>query len=195
MRLTTDYGIPVEVEHLEVADVIIGDIAVERKTMSGFINDIKTKRIFEQAYNMSRNFKKNHSIIVIISDNLLAPKYYPMVYGAIARIWCSFSIPTIVVPNMDAYLRLLASIYANKLGKKYRRIVPMRKIETVRDMQIAMLCAIRGINEKRAVKMLEKWRTIKNIVNCTIEQLTSIKGISVEMAKRIYDVFNSEFQT
>ncbi|MBQ9140126.1 MAG: UvrB/UvrC motif-containing protein, partial [Ruminococcus sp.] len=53
------------------------------------------------------------------------------------------------------------------------------------------LLSVRGIGEKKAAKILIKYKTKENLQKATIEELAQTAGISLETAKELFDVIHS----
>lgn len=53
------------------------------------------------------------------------------------------------------------------------------------------LLSVRGIGEKKAAKILIKYKTKENLQKATVEELAATAGISLETAKELFDVIHS----
>jgi excinuclease ABC subunit C len=53
------------------------------------------------------------------------------------------------------------------------------------------LLSVRGIGEKKAAKILIKYKTKENLMKATVEELAVTAGISLETAKELFDVIHS----
>jgi len=45
-------GVMVEIEKLDIGDYLIGDVLIERKTLTDFLNSVRSRRLWEQLYQM-----------------------------------------------------------------------------------------------------------------------------------------------
>ena len=54
------------------------------------------------------------------------------------------------------------------------------------------LTSVKGVGEAKAKAIYEKFKTIDNLKNATIEDLSSVKGINDKVAQNILDFLNSE---
>lgn len=190
--LIEDYGINVKFEFLDIGDIVFNSTCIERKTVSGIIQDSISNRLWEQAYNMINGFKQN--IIVIDNIDYINPKHRAIYLGTIARLWNSFKIPVYSFTTTRELCGFIAYLFIQKITrtKKYFTL-PTRRTESIEEIQEAILCQIKGIGLRKAKLLLSKYGTLKNIASLSIEELVKNKGISREIAKNIYNVFNREW--
>ena len=71
------------------------------------------------------------------------------------------------------------------------RIIKKRKITTT-DLRIDVLTTIKGISERKAKLLIEKYGSIMEIGEASIKELTELEGFGTVLAKRILNVLNSE---
>ena len=190
--LIEDYKLNVKYEFLDIGDIVFNSTCIERKTVSGIIQDSISNRLWEQAYNMMNGYK--HSIIVIDGIDYINPNHRAIYLGTIARLWNSFKIPVYSFTTKRELCGFIAYLFIQKVTrtKKYFTL-PSRKTETIDEIQEAMLCQIKGIGLRKARLLLSKYGNIKTISNLSIEELEKNKGISREIATNIYNVFNSKW--
>ena len=65
------------------------------------------------------------------------------------------------------------------------------KKHTKRGLELS-LTKIDGIGEKKAKELLKVFKTIKNIKDATVTDLSQVKGINKELAEKIYNYYNGE---
>ena len=58
---------------------------------------------------------------------------------------------------------------------------------SVSDQRIVALTACKGVGEKTAKDLLDKFKSLQEIVTVSQEQLSSVSGIGPKTAKKIYD--------
>ncbi|WP_455141450.1 helix-hairpin-helix domain-containing protein, partial [Candidatus Hodarchaeum mangrovi] len=66
-----------------------------------------------------------------------------------------------------------------------------RKEQTIEDIQLLILAAIPGININKAHRLLEKFGSLLEIANATLDELASVPSIGKKLANRIKKVFIS----
>lgn len=96
----------------------------------------------------------------------------------------------IVIPKTSFALKLLQQIRdeAHRFAIKYHK--------TLRDKKttVSVLDNILGIGEKRKMKLLKHFHSIKNIKRSSLSDLTSLPGISIKLANTILDSLNKRRQ-
>ncbi len=172
-KILKERGIHVIRRRLEVADYVIGDIGIERKSFSDFVNSIIDKRLFEQARNLRENFQKPLFIVekgytpVNISDNAIR--------GAILSLYTDFGIPVIFSRGLEdtaEYIYLLA-----KEKRKYIQIGRRKK----GDVRINILCAFPGIGTKKAEALLQEFGNLISIFESDYLKLKKILGEKIAL--------------
>lgn len=88
---------------------------------------------------------------------------------------------SIKIPHRDYALKMLQRIRdeAHRFAITY-----FRNIHSKRNLQ-SVLSEIDGIGKVRRVALLEKFGTLDGILSASVEEISSINGISLEMAQRI----------
>ena len=88
---------------------------------------------------------------------------------------------SIKIPHRDYALKMLQRIRdeAHRFAITY-----FRNIHSKRNLQ-SVLSEIDGIGKVRRVALLEKFGTLDGILSASVEDISSINGISLEMAQRI----------
>lgn len=56
----------------------------------------------------------------------------------------------------------------------------------------SVLTSIEGVGPAKAKALLQKWRTVKAVSEKSVEELMSVKGISLKCAENIYEYFHGE---
>ena len=190
----------VQRERLEVGDFIVSDrIVVERKTLEDFLASLLDKRIFEQIQKMKAAFQK--PIIIVegslnIEDLFYLRNIHPnAIRGLLLTIMVDEGIPIIFTKNEEETVNLLEILARREQinEKRMPQIKVVKKIRTISDAQEALVASIPGINKQLAVNLLTYFKSPKNIANASISELLEVPLIGKEKAKRIFEVFNSNY--
>jgi Fanconi anemia group M protein len=176
-------GIKFEFAQLPVADYLIGNIAVERKTLADFISSMISKRLESQL----REIKQYPSNLLIIEGNLCDTEFKNKnaLRGFLLSITLRYKVPIIfsATPEETAdYLALLA--------KKQSHIPSIRasKIPHSRDEQIQFILeGFPHIGPKTAKKLVKKFGSIKGIINASEEELKPILGKRASDFKKLIE--------
>ncbi len=189
----------VYVRNLEVGDYLVKhstfEVVVERKDVNDFLNSIADGRIFRQCHVLSARYPLSFLMIVGSLNEALSYRNFNRnaVIAAIVSIAVKNN-PGQVVPlifeDEDEFCYAL-KIIESKLKEGELRIVP--RVKRYERPEIAMLTAIPGIGEKKALALLEHFGSINRIVNASVAELMRVEGIGEKKAREIYRIFRREF--
>jgi len=62
------------------------------------------------------------------------------------------------------------------------------------ELLVYIVSSFPDIGEKRATDLLKKFKTIRNLVNATEDELAKVKGIGKKLASKLYQFFNKKFE-
>ena len=190
----------IEIKHLETADFIFDNkVAFEFKTLHDFINSVQNGRIIEQAIRLNQNFPYPFVMIQASEQELRdyinklqfmrktkkrkLPKFYEKnYYGAINSLNCYVTVLTCPTQYL-AFQSMLNQ------AKKCLNDAPInRKVaKTGSPAYQCLRYSIRGVGPKTASKIVNTLglETIGDVVNVTIEDLSSVQGVSRSKAEFI----------
>ena len=189
-----DMGIKVDVQHLLVGDIIIGDICFERKEIHDLIGSLNY-RMWEQLLNMKTNYDK--SLVIVEGDfKKFKPSYSQrikffsknMYYGFISKALTKYNVPVTVTQNIEETALLLQKI-EEKMAKYSDGVIDYSK-EVIRvrkgkgDVYIEMLATIPGIGIDKARLVLSDYK-FKELFDLSQKELIQIKGIGNKIAENI----------
>lgn len=168
-------GVEVEFKDLKVGDYIVNEVAVERKTVSDFIGSMINKRLSNQLEELQQ-YKKKLLIVEgideqeLYSDSESRVGMHPnAIRGFLLSILLKYNVPIIYTKNSDDTAKFL-SVLAKKTDKEPSLNVSKKNLTRKERMQF-ILESFRGIGPKTAKKLLKKFKTIKNIINLSKEDL------------------------
>jgi len=182
-----ELGAETEIKSLEIGDYVIGNTIVERKTAQDFVSSMLSRRLLEQLKNMCQYENK---FLIIEGKNRKEMSINPnAIRGMILSISLNFKIPIIITENEKEtadYLFLLAKQQA----KQKTEINLHSRIPRTREEQKKyILESFPGIGPATAKKLLEKFGTIKNIINSPKEELEKEIGRKAD----IFEIVNEEY--
>ena len=193
-RILHEKGYEIEVRRLEIGDFVIGDVCIERKTISDFVNSIIDKRLFNQIRNMKEAYERQILIVEGESDIYSQRNVHPnAIRGAIASIALDFNISMIRTKDMNETADMLISI-DRRLSSEGKEIeLHKKKPISEEEEQIYIVSSLPGVGTMLARNLLKKFKTIKNVFNSNIKELMKVEGIGKEKAKKIYNIINKEY--
>lgn len=172
-------GLEVEFRELKVADYLVNNVAIERKTISDFISSMLNKRIKRQLEEIQQY--ENKFLIIegieeqeLYSDDNLEGVNANAIRGFLLSIILKFKVPIIFSKNYEDTARFI-NVLARKKVKESSLNVSKKTLNKKERMQF-ILEAFPGVGPKTAKKLLEEFKTIKNIMNSQEEELEKVIG-------------------
>lgn len=207
-------GFEIEFKELKVGDYLIKNIAIERKTISDFINSMINKRLINQIENLQQYPDKLLIIEGIDEQELYnddntqfqseaikktAFQYqegkskktagcFPnanAIRGFILSIVLKHKIPTILTKDYKDTAKFIYIL--SKKQEKEQGINPKKRARNVKEQTQYILEGFPGIGPKGAKKLLKEFGSIKNIINADLEKLKKILGKKAETMKKIIE--------
>jgi len=181
----------IKLENLDIGDYIVGDLIIERKNILDFINSILDGRL----YNQLEKLKDKKSILILegTEDSLGIDTNISVNYirTLILKIILEYKIPIIRTSDFletANYLYLLAKNY-NKFPNIPEKV---KNYEDLNEVKLEILKSIPGIGENLALKLLERFKSLKNIFLANKTDLENIVG--EKKAERIKKIFEEEYK-
>lgn len=174
-------GFEFEFKELKVADYIIRDIAIERKTVSDFITSMKNRRLSKQLEELKQY--DNRLLIVegideqeLYTDSEDWTGMHPnSVRGFLLSILLKHKVPIIFTKNYEDTAKFLAVLAKRKTNNETPLNIKKKTLDKKEQLQF-IIEGFPGIGPKTAKKLLSKFKSIKNIINASDEELKEIIG-------------------
>jgi len=197
LRELEQLNVDIKVKSLAVGDYQVSDdVAIERKTNSDFISSIMDKRLHKQAKELVDNFKK--PLMILEGTELYSSFIHPnAVRGAMASIAVDFGIPIIPTrtPEDTAAMINRVAIREQTHEKSDIQIRTEKKPLTTWEQQLYIIESLPNVGPVIARKLLEKFVSVKGVINASEDDLKRVEGIGDKIAKIILNVVDSGFKT
>jgi len=185
-------------KQLAVGDYLPGgDVCVERKSSSDFVQSIIDQRLFKQLDAMKHSYTK--PVLIVEGPNVLdcRQNVHPnALRGALSSIALDYTIPIIwTETQMDTAHQILA-IAKREQAKKGSTISirPRKKARSIEEMQEFLVCGIPKISTQKAQALLKHFKTPENIFTATEAELGEAEGIGKELARQIRSLLTREYE-
>jgi len=180
-------GIDIEFRELKVADYIVKDVAIERKTISDFVSSMINKRLFRQIQELQQ-YKNRLLLIEGINEQELYTDDNSSVNGNAIRgfllsILLKYNIPIIFTKNYEDSAKFI-SILSKKQTKEIALKAKKRILNKKEQLQF-IIESFPGIGPKTAQKLLKKFKTIQNIINAPEQKLKETIGKKAEVILKL----------
>ena len=177
--------------NLIVGDYLINDeIIIERKTKSDFIQSLLDNRLFTQCLKLKKYFTYH---LIIIEGNPYTTEQNisrKAIKGALLSVAVAWQIPIFYTKDKNDTSKILIQIGEKYLQEKKPILRQGRKPKKIYKQQLYLLQSIPDVGYTLAIRLLEKFKTIKKIINASDKRLQKIEGIGKEKSKKIREFLN-----
>ncbi len=191
-------GIAVDLQQLEVGDYLLSSrCAVEYKTVPDFVTSLIDGRLLQQAKELKKQYSRPLYIIEGTEDMYSIRNIHPnAIRGMLAALTVDFGIPVLQTKTSKETAALLASIAKREQEFENRSfsLHGDRKPVSIKDQQEYIITAFPSLGPSVAKPLLKEFKTIKNFVNATEEELKKVPLIGEKKAKQIKEVIDKEWK-
>lgn len=185
-------GFEFEFKELKVADYLVKDIAIERKTVSDFITSMKNRRLLNQLEELKQY--ENRLLIVegideqeLYTDSEDWIGMHPnAIRGFLLSILLKHKVPIIFTKNYEDTAKFIAVLSKRKTNNEMPLNIKKKTLDKKEQLQY-IIESFPGIGPKTAKKLLSKFKTIKNIINASEEELREVIGKKGELLKNLVE--------
>ncbi|MCS7135210.1 MAG: hypothetical protein NZ893_02105 [Candidatus Aenigmarchaeota archaeon] len=189
-----EFGAMVNFKRIDVGDFLVSErVCVERKTANDFISSIIDGRLFRQVEEMKNYYEK--SILILEGFNSSGRITENAYKGAIATLIINYDVNVFNVENEKETARMIYFL-AKKEQEEFNKsifIKNKKKPKDICDLQLYFLSSLPGVSTITSRRMMEKFGTIRNLVNASELELITVKGLKKNNAKKIYSIFNERW--
>ncbi|MEW6069863.1 MAG: ERCC4 domain-containing protein, partial [Candidatus Thermoplasmatota archaeon] len=180
---------------LEIGDYIISDrIAVERKTSEDFVRSLIEGRLFSQLKALKNTYSR--PILVLEGDPLLTGRKISesAIFGALASITTDFNIPVIQTKNEKETALLLSSILKREFEEgKVPCLRGSKPAMSLKEHQQFTIEGLPNISAVLAQRLLQRFGSVKAIVDAEVGELMQVEGIGEKTAEEIVTVLRAKY--
>ncbi len=211
----------IEFRELKVADYLVNNVAIERKTISDFISSIINKRIIRQLEEIQQYENKMliiegideqelysddsnnlnmrfHSEAIEeiakpyregkhIKENRRLSLHPNAIRGFLLSVILKHKIPIIFSKDYRDTAKYIA-VLARKKERESSLNVNKKSLNKKERLQF-ILESFPGIGPKTAKKLLEEFKTLKNISNTSVEELSKVIGKKADIFKLLEEQY------
>ena len=186
------------IKQLDIGDYQVGEeTIIERKSANDFVESLLDGRLFKQAIKLSV-FEKPVFLIEGNIDLVAKNRNINMaqIYGAMFSLIFEFKIPLFFSFNEYESADIIYFLAKREQLRKERPI-SLRKVKKTEDINLLQQYVIEGlpyIGPTLAIRLLEKFGSIKAIFNTSLERLQKIEGIGKKKAEKIFNLINQKYK-
>ncbi len=195
-ELLVKRGVSIKFRQLPVADYLISDtIAIERKTLRDFVKSIYDGRLFDQCIRLKEAYEV--PLIIIEGDLTELPlivENLNVFRGAMISASLDYDIKIFYSLKKEETADIIALIAKKKKRTNYEYPLVKGKppqLKDLRQWQLYIVQSLPGIGSKSSEKLLNNFKTIKNIFTASEKDLAKIIGDA--KAKKIFEIINKRY--
>ena len=192
IQLIRDKGLPVQIAKLDIGDYVVADIIVERKEIHDFYNSLRSRRLFDQLYNMKLSGKRGFLAVVgdipkvdIHGKPISRSKYLYYLNTLEAwsiRSYLSYGVCFLHLKSNSQLARLIELLWRYSGRKPAFAPVLVKKPKRIEAVRQEMLGCIPKIGRKTA-QLLSLEYSIRDLANMELDQLENITVGSSRLGK------------
>ncbi len=170
-------------------------VLIERKTVQDFVKSLKQKRFQRQLYELRTS--GDRTLIIIEGKGLFSTMGMKpeAIMHTLAIITIGFGIPVVMTQNSyetAKFLKIIASREKVDI-EEMRSLFFKRKASSPDDEILRVVESLPGIGPKRARKLLNRFKSIKNLVNARPGELLEIEGFGKKRVEKFLEFVEREF--
>ncbi|MFQ5531494.1 MAG: ERCC4 domain-containing protein [Candidatus Nanoarchaeia archaeon] len=175
------HGFEIEFRELKVADYIVRDVAIERKTVQDFISSMINKRLIKQLQELQQYSNKLLIIEGIEEQALYNDKEKiginpNAIRGFLLSILLKYKIPVIFTKDYEDTAKFIAVLSKKPDKESSIGLNAKKKARNKKEQIQYILEGFPGIGPATAKKLLKEFKTLKNILNASEFELQKIIG-------------------
>lgn len=197
MRELVGAGAGVQMKSLTVGDYILSPrVVVEYKKVPDFVDSIVDGRLLEQLKKLKEKYERPMVVIEGEEDVYSQRKIHPnAIRGMLATITVSYGIPVLQTKNAKETADLFAVIAKREQDIDFREYNyhGSSKPMGLREQQEYIVSSLPGIGPGLAKPLLEKFGSVKEIVNAGVDDLQKVDKIGEKKAKEVQKVLGGVY--
>ncbi len=197
LKELVELGVSLKLEMLHVADYVLSPrCAVEFKTVEDFAQSIIDGRLLDQLKNLKQHYDRPVIIVEGTQDLFKVRNIHPnAIRGMLATIAVSYGIPIIYTKDKkDTAAQLLAIAKREQaLTKETFQPHAEKRAMSVQEQQEFIVSSLPNVGLNLAKELLTHFKSVKNVINASEEDLKKVDGVGDKKAKMIKDTVEKEY--
>ena len=194
-----DKGASVEYRVLEVADYIVGEYAVERKSARDFVSSLFSGRLFDQAYRIGESYRDKILVVEGALDEELKRSRNPRsLWGGLISAVLDFDLHCFFTKNAEETAEFLITL--GKGGRYKGRqgppplVVRKPRSEDVRRLQESIVASVPGIGPRTAEQLLSHFGSLRKTFSASVTEMAVGAGIGKAKALSVRALLDASYK-
>ena len=192
-------GAMVEYRLLDVADYVVREYAVERKSARDFVSSLYSGRLFDQAHRLRESYQT--AILVVEGDfeeELTRVKSPRSLWGALISAVLDFGLNCFFTPDPRQTAQFILTLGKSgrfKGGQSAPPIVVRKpKVEDLRRVQTSVVCSLPGIGPRMAEQLLSTFGTVRKVFAASVTDMAVGAGIGRARALSLSKILDAPYK-
>lgn len=190
-----EHGMKVSFSQLKAGDYTINDeIIIERKSAEDFVQSLISGRLFAQCEKLCKTAMRPY---ILLEGNPYETAHdidHRAVKGALISVITSWQIPVIHTADKQDSASVLLMLCGQLLKRSYALRYNNYKPKKAANHKLRFVQGLPKVGPVMALRLLEKYGTIRNLINADEKSLLQTEGIGKKTAKTIQDFLAAEFR-
>ncbi len=170
-------GAFVEYRLLDVADYVVGQYAVERKSVRDFVSSLYSGRLFDQAHRIGEAYD---AIFLVVEGDLWheirSTRNPRSLWGALISSVLDFGLNTFFAPDEKQTAQFLFTLAK---GGRHRRgsggpplIVRKPRTTDLKKQQLSVLSSLPGVGPRMAEQLLDHFGSLRRVFAASVTEMS-----------------------
>ena len=189
-------GVKLKLEKLEYGDYLLSSrCSVEFKTVDDFVDSLIDGRLMEQVKQLKSLYEKPIIVVEGGTEIFSVRNVHPnAIRGMIAAITVSFGVPILTTKSPKDTAEMFLAIAKREQGDVEKDFsLHSQKPVTTKEMQEYFVSSLPGVGPSLAKSMLKHFKSVKNIMQATEEELTKVDKIGQKKARAILNIIEQDY--
>ena len=190
-----ELGMPVAVRQIYPGDYVVGEVAVERKTVSDFFSSLIKQRLFEQVQRLRESYPVP---LVLVEGDMAEISEYKnprAFWGAFLKFTLDDDVPLIFTPDQEQTCQVLVTLHkrigarAAEYGLRHKP-----KILDLEERQRFLVQGLPSVGETLSRNLLERFGSVRAVFSADPHALAEVPKIGGKKAAEIVDVVTAKWE-
>ena len=187
--------VPVSVKQIYPGDYVVGEVAVERKTVSDFFSSLIKQRLFEQVQRLRESYPVP---LVLVEGDMAEISEYKnprAFWGAFLKFTLDDDVPLIFTPDQEQTCQVLVTLH-RRIGAKAAEygLRHKPKILNLEERQRFLVQGLPSVGEILSRNLLERFGSVRAVFSADPHALAEVPKIGGKKAAEIVDVVTAKWE-
>lgn len=192
-----ELDVEVDCRVLAPADFVVGDLAIERKSVGDFHASLIDKRLFEQVARIKETYARCALLLEGDLEFFAERKHPRAIWGAMASLAIDWGIPVLPVPDKTSSAQMLATLARRAVKERGHaapevRFRPRMLSEGARQKHAVQ--GLPGIGDVVSESLLDHFGSVRRVFAANEKDLQKVAGVGKGRAAEIARFLDARFE-